>query len=129
MDELRNAFIEGLKKKYGVNENLANFLFDRWHIKKRVTKYELNSFIDSYDIKRFFILNHDVNRAKNYSISQLESLGIELSIIADDDKRLFKDNKYGFVWREKYNGMADAYTGLFEIVEPEPDDMHLTTYP
>ena len=129
MSELRIAFIEGLKRKYGVNENLSRFLFDRWHVDVRVNIKELDTFICSNDVKQVFFPIPEINRAKSYSIGPLEALGIKLSITIDQEKRLFKDDKYGFVWLEKYNGMGDSFTGLFEIVEPEPDDQHLVKYP
>lgn len=127
--ELKHIFIEELDKQYGVNENLGRHLFDRWQVEKRCNAQNVIEFIRSEQVRQVFLVIPGINRAQNYSKDQLKQLGIELSETIDANKRIFKDKKYGFHWREKFNGMADAYTGLFELIKPEPEDSHLTRFP
>lgn len=125
LTELRLEFIKCLNETYGVNENLGRFLFERWHIKHKCTLDNLSKFIKSEKVRRVFFVRPDINRAKRYSRRELIKIGIKLGTLIDAKERIYKDSKYGFTWKEKYHGMADEYSGLFELIEPEPDDAHL----
>jgi hypothetical protein len=123
--DLRTVFIDSLKLAYGVDENLGRYLFERWNIKKKLSRSEIQSFVLSDEVKMVFIVAPGVNRAKRYTRDEIRSLGAELSQTVDANKRIFKDDKFGFTWQEAYNGLADSYTGLFDLIEPEPEDQHL----
>ena len=126
---LRNSFVDGMNEIYGVNENLAQYLFERWKISSKYVVSEIPSFIKSDEVKRIFLLKPGINRAKNYTIKQLNALGLDFTETIDSEKRIFKDGKYGFHFQEKFNGMADSFTGLYELIEPLPSDNHLTQNP
>ena len=123
--ELKEAFIKELGKIYDANENLARYLFDRWNVETKVSLSDLVRFLNSDAVRKVFFVLPELNRAKNYSVKELEQRGIHLDEVIDSEKRVYRDKKYGFKWREKYHGMADCYTGLYELIEPVPQDEHL----
>jgi len=125
MSEKRIAFVAALQSAYGVNENLGRYLYERWGIESRVPSDEIKTFITSDIVKQIFFPEPLINRAKNYSTQDFEQLKTSLAETIDAEKRIFRDSRFGFVWREKYNGMAGDYSGLFELLFPEPDDSSL----
>lgn len=123
--ELRIKFMEEMRKSYEVSQSLGRHLFDVWHIEQRCQLSDVVDFVQSDEVKRVFFIAPGLNRVKSYSKQQLEALGLHLSNVIDTDKRIYSDSKFGFHWQEKYNGMADAYSGMFELKSPEPEDGHL----
>lgn len=123
MNTIKDYFIEKINQKYFVTENLARFLFDRWKIdSKCLSNVDIDNFLNSKMVSKVFFITPDINIAKNYSVDELGKLGIKLNVVIDADKRIFKDDKYGFIWQEQFHGHADAYIGLYKIIEPVPVD-------
>lgn len=123
-NKLIDLFINEIHELYCVNENLARFLFERWNITNKHDSTSIKEFLRSESVKRVFLIKPDINIARKYLITQLEEIGIHLQTV-NEEKHLFRDSKYNFLWEEIYYGMADSWSGKYKIIDPKPEDDHL----
>jgi len=123
-NDMSKLFSKLMMKEYEVGENQARFLFDRWNIERHQSIDTIENFVKSEKVRKVFFIQDDINISKNYSLDDLKKIGVNL-IEINAKEHTFKDDKYGYLWKEIFHGMSDAWIGLFQIVDPKPKDNHL----
>ena len=124
-NKLKDYFSLKMHELYDVTSSMARFLFERWNTSKLTSENAIKSFVASQEVRKVFFINEEINIAKAYSKDELNKLGISLNEI-DAEKHLYTDSKYQFTWEEVFHGPSDSYINLYKVIEPKPDDSHLT---
>ena len=126
MKTIKDSFIEKIYNKYFVTENLARLLYERWQIERKcLSDGEIESFLNSALVQKVFLLTPEINIVQKYTLEQLNTIGAELTTVVDAEKRIFLDKKFNFTWQELFHGPSESYTGLYQIIKPQPDDSAL----